>query len=135
MPILRILLTACFLAPFLGACSDLDANEPYFTGPPGFYTETGNYAKVARVAICYNRLATTPQDLATLVKSACTNPQLVRQDYGGACTLQQPVRATFVCDNVNADIAYRNPTPSGFKGQTFGFRNANIDSVIPGGEQ
>lgn len=125
----------CVVVLAVAGCSPLDANDPYFTTPPRFYTETGRYAPVQPVAICYNKLSATPEELATLVRSACVNPRLVRQDYVGTCTWQQPVRATFVCDEVNAAIAYKNPAPQPFKGQTFGFKNLDISEQISGTPQ
>jgi hypothetical protein len=53
-----------------------------------------------RVAVCYNKMFSTPQQVHAVAVDACgpdTTPQLVGQDERLACPLLTPVRATYQC--------------------------------------
>lgn len=79
--------------------------RPFFTAPPQVILPSGVRVEPAQVAVCYSSNTTTEQGLRDLVSKACSNPQLVRQDLTGDCTMIQPVRATFSCTAVNAEVA------------------------------
>lgn len=99
-----------FLAPVfcllvgLGACAER-IEQPFFTAPPQVILPTGVRVEPPQVAICYSSNTTTEAALREKVLSACTDPQLLRQDLTGDCTLVQPVRATFSCTAVDAEVA------------------------------
>lgn len=99
----RFLLLSCVAAGVAGCASRIE--QPFFTAPPQVILPSGVRAQPAQVAVCYSSNTTTEAALREKVASACSNPQLVRQDLTGDCTMIQPVRATFSCTAVNADVA------------------------------
>lgn len=106
-----------------GGCTELDSAGPHFTTPPRFYNEKGIAQSVQAVAICYNSTLDTPKQITELVRTACTNPRLLRSDYLGECGMVQPVRATYLCDSVDKNIASVPPFPPEFKhGADIGFK-------------
>jgi hypothetical protein len=53
-----------------------------------------------RVAVCYNKMFSTPQQVLDIAVKACapkTEPQLIDQDMRLSCPLMTPVRASFRC--------------------------------------
>ncbi len=98
------ILAVSALALLAGACAER-IEQPFFTTPPQVILPSGVRAQPLQVAVCYSSNTTTEAKLREKVASACSNPQLVRQDLTGDCDLIQPVRATFSCTAVNAELA------------------------------
>jgi hypothetical protein len=53
-----------------------------------------------RVAVCYNKMFSTPAQVRAVAVDACgpdTSPQFLEQDTRLSCPLMTPVRATYQC--------------------------------------
>lgn len=86
------------LASLLLALSGCSALAPFETTPS--LTESPDTETV--VAICYNRLAATEQQMRDAAAQACTGgtPRPVRKEWDlSHCPLLTPVSATFACDS------------------------------------
>lgn len=86
----------CLLALLPSACGSFVAP---FEGPPRPAT-SGVVEAGPRIAVCYNAMFTTPQEVRRTAEEACgpdTIPQPVGQDMRLNCPLLTPVRASFVC--------------------------------------
>lgn len=90
-------LTLLALAGLASACGSLvDPFEgvPPTTAPPGIPGDS------QRVAVCYNSMFSTPEQVRAIAAEACgpnTEPQLIGQDMKLYCPVLTPVRAHFVC--------------------------------------
>jgi hypothetical protein len=89
-----LVLGAC--AALLGGCGSFVAPfEGIPHAPPAGVTEAG-----PRVAVCYNAMFTTAQDVRRVAEEACgpdTIPQPAGQEMRLMCPLMTPVRANFIC--------------------------------------
>jgi len=86
----------CLAALLPSACGSLVAP---FEGVPR-EAEPGTIDAGPRVAVCYNAIFTTPQEVRQVAQEACgpsTSPQPVEQDMRLSCPLLTPVRVSFVC--------------------------------------
>jgi hypothetical protein len=88
----------------LSACGGQTIEEPFFTRPPQVLLPSGARTDRNLVAVCYGSSTTTPEALRAMVAKACENPQMVRQDITGECTMLQPIRVTFACSRVDAEV-------------------------------
>jgi hypothetical protein len=62
--------------------------------------EAGDVDDTPRVAVCYNKLFSTPEQVRAVAIEACgpkAEPQLVNQDLKLTCPVLTPVRANFRC--------------------------------------
>ncbi len=81
----------------LAACGSLV--DP-FEGVPPPNAPPGIAADSQRIAICYNKMFSTPEQIRAAAVEACgpnTEPQLIGQDMKLYCPVLTPVRAHFVC--------------------------------------
>jgi hypothetical protein len=84
------------LACAVTACGGLV--EPFETLPS--VLEAGDADDAPRIAVCYNKLFSTPEQVRAVAIEACgpkTEPQLVSQDLKLTCPLLTPARANFRC--------------------------------------
>ena len=85
------------LVPALLSCSG--SLPPFETVPPA--PRAGEDANATRVAVCYNTLTTSAEDVLAIASRSCgvgAKPRAVEHDYSlDNCPLLQPGRATFVC--------------------------------------
>ncbi len=93
-----ILFRSAALAAIAFLLADCGALAPVTTGPA---PTTDDALAASEVAICYSKLAATPEDVRTAAAQECsagTKPQLVSQDMNmDVCPVLTPVRATFSC--------------------------------------
>src|SRR5579859_5317905 len=85
------------LAALLAGCGSM--TEP-FEGVPSLEPPPGVSADGDRVAVCYNKLFTTPEQVRAVALQACgrdSEPQLISQDIKLDCPVMTPVRAQFLC--------------------------------------
>ena len=81
----------------VAACGSFTAP---FEGVPSLYPPEGVSADSQRVAVCYNKLFTTPEQVRAVAVEACgadSDPQLIGQDVKLDCPVMTPVRAQFIC--------------------------------------
>jgi hypothetical protein len=91
------LLAMLALAGATTACGSLV--EPFEAVPP-LSPPPGIAADSQRVAVCYNKMFTTPEQVRAVAADACgpsTEPQLIGQDMKLYCPVLTPIRAHFVC--------------------------------------
>jgi hypothetical protein len=90
-------LSTMLAAAMLAGCGSLTAP---FEGVPSLVPPPGVSADSQRVAVCYNKLFTTPEQVRAVAVEACgadSDPQLVGQDLRLDCPVMTPVRAQFLC--------------------------------------
>jgi hypothetical protein len=86
------------LVAAMAGCSGF---TPFPVGPRGL--ELGEKSPGTRVAVCYNGLKTTPEEVQKLGLEQCqengdTTAELLSTDYRlDNCPLMTPARATFLC--------------------------------------
>jgi hypothetical protein len=86
------------LAALASACASVVGpfeGLPPYEAPPGIAQES------QRIAICYNKMFTTPEQIRAAAAEACgpnTEPQLIGQDLKLYCPVLAPARAHFVCN-------------------------------------
>jgi hypothetical protein len=88
---------AFVLAAAAAGCGSLTAP---FEGVPSLEPPPGISADSQRVAICYNKLFTTPEQVRAAAVEACgrdSDPQLIGQDVKLDCPVLTPVRAQYLC--------------------------------------
>jgi hypothetical protein len=71
-----------------------------FEGVPPLDAPPGIAADSLRIAICYNKMFSTPEQVRTAAAPACgpnTEPQLIGPDMKLYCPVLTPVRAHFLC--------------------------------------
>ena len=112
----------------VAACGEKGSERPYFTQPPQIILPSGARTNQNLVAVCYSSLTISAEALRAMVGKGCENPQMVRQDLTGFCTLVQPVRATFACSRVDAEVA-KVERPFGKFGEGGRFRS---EPLVPG---
>lgn len=97
----RVVLCLAFVLA-LGACGE---TRPYIYKKNEFNREAKNFNKAPvdrdSVAICYNKLSTTPEIVFEMANTECGNygkrARLTHQDFGD-CPMATPVEAHFACD-------------------------------------
>jgi hypothetical protein len=90
----RALLALVLVLP-TASCGSLTAP---FEGVPRLPTKSNDPGD--RVAVCYNKLFATPEQVRAVAIDACgpdATPQFLEQDERLACPLLTPVRATYQC--------------------------------------
>jgi hypothetical protein len=90
-------LGALALAILAASCGGLTAP---FEGVPSLEPPPGISADSQRVAVCYNKRFTTPEQVRAVAVEACgpdSDPQLIGQDVKLDCPVMTPVRAQFLC--------------------------------------
>jgi len=113
-------------------CSVLPTAEPYYVEPPQTVPLSGVTIDYELLSICYSSAVTKPERIREMAAAACRNPEFVRNDYAGDCTLQLPVRATYRCSAVNHRIAILRKPFRTFKDQPrFPGRAAEEPSLSP----
>ena len=89
---------SCMIAvAMLAGCGSLTAP---FEGVPSLIPPAGVSADSQRVAVCYNKLFATPEQIRAVAIEACgtdSDPQLIGQDIRLDCPVMTPVRAQFLC--------------------------------------
>ena len=71
-----------------------------FEGVPSLEPPPGVSADSQRVAVCYNKSYTTPEQVRAVAVEACgrdSDPQLISQDVELDCPVMTPVRAQYLC--------------------------------------
>ena len=85
------------LGGLVSACGSLVAP---FEGVPPLAAPPSIAADSQRVAVCYNKMFSTPEQVRAVAAEACgpnTEPQLIGQDMKLYCPVLTPVRAHFLC--------------------------------------
>ena len=112
----------------LTACGERAIERPHFTQPPQVLLPSGARTDRNLVAVCYSSATTSVEALRAMVAAACENPQMVRQDLTGHCTMVQPVRVTFACSRVDTEVAkIERPFGRGDEGGRY-----RTEPVVPG---
>ena len=86
----------------------LPNDRPFYTLPPSTMSAIGvktTWPTIPYIAVCYGTKADLATRVAQMVAAACTNPQFVREDYVGNCTIDAPVRVTYRCTSVNKAVS------------------------------
>jgi len=91
----------CYLPLLVAAMAGCSGFTPFPVAPRGI--EPGEKNPGTRVAVCYNGLKTTPEEVQKLGLEQCredgdTSAELIGTDYRlDNCPLMTPARATFLC--------------------------------------
>jgi len=83
----------------------LPRDTPFYTLPPEQLSPTGLQLKEPFVSVCYGSKVQLATSVAKLITAACENPQYLREDYTGNCTIDAPIRITYSCSRVNRAVA------------------------------